>query len=134
MESTDKISNKNGEWYIVEIIEKCEPPIHNKKQDLRRVKTWMNHHLIKAKSGEEAYDKAIKIGKEGEFKFKNSDNLELEWSFVGIGDIIPIYEDNIEDGTEIMWTDYGNISNRRAERMARNKKELIEFIKPKKNN
>lgn len=132
MESTDKISNKNREWYIVEIIEKCEPPIHNESQDLRRVKTWGNHHLIRAKSGEEAYEKAITLGKEGEFRFINSDGLELEWSFVGIGDIIPIYEDNIEDGTEIMWTDYGNISNRKAERFARDKKDLLQSIKPKK--
>ena len=54
----------------------------------------------------------------------------MENSFVGIGELLPIYED-IEDGAEIMWTDYGNISNRRAERFVKNKKELLESIIPK---
>ncbi len=133
MKSQDKISNENGEWYIAEIVEKCEPVARNEKQDLRRVTTWGNHHLIKAKSPKEAYEKAVKIGKEGEYKFLNSDKLEMEWIFVGIGQILPIYEENIEDGVEIMWTDYGNISNRRTERLVQSKKELLENIKPKYN-
>ncbi|MBF6640235.1 DUF4288 domain-containing protein [Flavobacterium sp. J49] len=131
MESTEKIPNQNGEWYVVEIIEKCEPVERNEKQELRRVTTWGNYHLIKAKSPEEAYEKAVKLGKEAEYKFTNESKLEMEWIFVGIGDLIPIYEENIEDGAEIMWTDYGFISNRKTERFARSKKEILDNIKPK---
>lgn len=130
MESQDKISNQNGDWYIVEIVEKCEPAERNEKQDLRRVTTWGNHHLIKAESPEKAFDKAVKLGEEKNYKFTNSNGIEMENSFVGIGELLPIYED-IEDGAEIMWTDYGNISNRRAERFVKNKKELLESIIPK---
>lgn len=131
MEIIDKIPNQKGEWYVVEIIEKCEPVKRNEKQELRRVTTWGNYHLIKAKNPEEAFEKAVKLGKEGEYKFTNVDKLEMEWIFVGIGDLIPIYEDNIEDGVEIMWTDYGFISNRKAERFARSKNEILKNIKPK---
>ena len=113
MEKAEKISNKNGNWYIAEIIEKCEPVERNEKQELRRVTTWGNHHLIKADSPEKAFDKAEKIGKEAEYKFTNSDKIEMEWIFVGIGELLPIYED-IEDGAELMWNDYGFISNRRT--------------------
>ncbi len=139
MRTSDKISNKKGEWFIVKIIEKCEPVERNENQDLRRVTTWGNHHLIKANSPEEAFDKAVKIGKEGEFKFTNTDNLEMEWIFVGIGELLPIYEETIEDGVELMWTDYGFISNRRATRMALTKEECLKDFKPfksftKKNN
>ena len=130
MRTSDKISNKKGEWFIIEIIEKCEPVERNENQDLRRVTTWGNHHLIKAGSPEEAFDKAVKIGKEGEYKFTNTDGLEMEWIFVGIGDLLPIYEDTIEDGIEIMWTDYGFISNRRASRMSLSKEELLKDFKP----
>jgi|TARA_B110000240_G_C13408614_1_gene414189 hypothetical protein len=130
MEKAEKISNKNGNWYIAEIIEKCEPVERNEKQELRRVTTWGNHHLIKADSPEKAFDKAEKIGKEAEYKFTNSDKIEMEWIFVGIGELLPIYED-IEDGAELMWNDYGFISNRRTLKMPYKKKELMKLIKPK---
>lgn len=119
-------------WYIAEIIEKREPSNRNKDNDLRRVVTWGNFHLIKAESPKLAYEKAVKIGKDGEIKFINSDKIEMEYTFVGIADLIPIYDDNIEDGCEIMWTDYGFISNKKTERLARSAKEILENIKPKK--
>jgi hypothetical protein len=131
MKSQEKISNENGNWYIVEIVEKCEPVDRNEKQDLRRVTTWGNHHLIKASSPEKAFDKAVKLGKEAEYKFTNTDKLEMEWIFVGIGELLPIYEENIEDGTELMWRDYGFISDRRTNRLVFDKKELLKNFKPK---
>ncbi|RXR20260.1 DUF4288 domain-containing protein [Flavobacterium stagni] len=128
----EKIAIKNNNWYIVEIIEKCEPVIRNENQDLRRVSTWGNFHIVKAETPKIAYEKAVKIGKDAEFKFINSDKVEMEWIFVGIGNLIPIYED-IQDGSEIMWEDYGFISNRRAERFALSEKELLENVKLKMN-
>ena len=53
----------------------------------------------------------------------------MEWIFVGIADLIPIYED-IEDGAEIMWTDYGLISDRRTKRIPQTKYEILKNIKP----
>lgn len=116
MKTQEKISNKKGNWFIVEIIEKFEPVDRNEKQDLRRVTTWGNHHLIKADSPEKAFDKAVKLGKQKNYKFINSDKIEMESFFVGIGELLPIYED-IEDGAELMWNDYGFISNRRTMKM-----------------
>ncbi len=110
----EKISVENGKWYIAEIIEKCEHVNRNETQELRRVKTWGNFHIIKAETPKIAYDKAVKIGKKAEYKFTNSDKLEMEWIFIGIGNLIPIYED-IEDGSEIMWENYGNISNQQEQ-------------------
>jgi hypothetical protein len=127
----EKILIENGNWYIAEIIEKCEPVNRNESQELRRVKTWGNFHIIKAESPKIAYDKALKIGKNGEYKFNNSDNIEMEWIFIGIGNLIPIYED-IEDGSEIMWEDYGNISNKRAMRFPISKEKLLAELKEKK--
>ena len=132
MSLEEKISNKNKNWYIVEIIEKYEPVVRNEENDLRRVTTWGSHHLIKADSVEQAYDKAVTLGKESNYKFINSDNIEMESIFVGIGDLIPIYED-LEDGAELMWTDYGFISNRRTMRMSYTKEELLKNVKPTKN-
>jgi hypothetical protein len=131
MESQEKISNENGNWFVAEIIEKCEPVARNEKQDLRRVTTWGNHHLIKANNAEEAFEKAETLGKEGEYVFTNTDKVEMEWIFVGIGQLIPIYEEFIEDGAELMWTDYGFISDRKTKRMAISKPVILNEIKPK---
>lgn len=131
MKSVDRINNVEGNWYIVEIIEKLEPVLRNESNDLRRVTTWGNHHLIKADSPEQAYEKAVKLGKDGEYKFMNADKVEMEYIFVGIADLLPIYED-LEDGAEIMWTDYGFISDRRTKKMSRTKLEILKEFKPKK--
>ena len=128
MNLNEKISNEKKNWYIAEIIEKYEPVIRNKKSDLRRVTTYGNHHLIKADSPEEAFDKAVKLGEKSNYKFINSDKLEMKSSFVGIGELLPIYED-IEDGAELMWTDYGFISNRRTMKMPNKKEEILNLIK-----
>ena len=40
MNEIEKISNKKGNWYIAEIIEKREPVNSDKENDLRRVVTW----------------------------------------------------------------------------------------------
>ena len=131
MKTQETISNKNGNWYIVEIIEKCEPVDRNENKELRRVTAWGNHHLIKASSPKKAFEKAVKIGKKAEYKFTNTDKIEMEWIFVGIGELLPIYDENIEDGTELMWKDYGFISDKRTKRLAVDKKEILKDFKPK---
>lgn len=131
MSSNEEISNKDGVWYIAEIIEKLEPINKNESNELRRVTTWGNHHLIKAGSPDQAYEKAVKIGEEGEFSFVNSNKVEMRYVFVGVGDLLPIYEDKIEDGAELMWTDYGQISNRRTLKMKRSKEDILQNFKAK---
>ncbi len=124
-----KIINK-GDWFLVEIVEKFEPADSNKLQELRRVTTWGNYHLINAKTPSEAYDKAIKIGKTSNYNFINQDKIQMKSEFLGIGDLLPIYED-LEDGAEILWNDYGFISSKRSKKIVRTKKELISRIKLK---
>jgi len=130
MQHPEKISNPDRKWFMVEIIEKLEPVERDESKDLRRVTTYGNFHLIKAESADEAYNRGIKLGQESNLVFTNSDKVEMEWSFVGIGELLPIYED-IEDGAELMFTDYGNISHKRAMKMARDKTELLTAIIPK---
>lgn len=120
---TEKIKN-NKNWYLVEIIERCEPNGKEDKRPLRRCIVYGNIHLIRADSIEEAYEKAEKIGKEGNYDFKNANKMDMKWEFIGIGDILPIYED-IEDGAELMFTDYGFISAKRSNAFVKTKAEWI---------
>ena len=126
---TNRIIN-NGDWFIVEIIEKYEPVSSDKNQKLRRVTTWGNYHLIHADTPSKAYDKAVEIGKNSNYKFINSDKIKMKSEFLGIGDMILIHE-NLEDGAEIMWNDYGFISAKRSDKIAKTKKELMNRLKVK---
>ena len=121
---TEKIKNSKN-WYLVEIIERCEPNNIDDKRPLRRCIVYGNYHLIKADTVVEAYDKAEKIGKEGNYNFKNADKIDMKWEFVGIGDLVPIVED-IEDGSELMFTNYGFISAKRSDSFVKSK---IDWIK-----
>jgi hypothetical protein len=127
---SDKIIN-NGNWFLVEIIERCEPLNADPSKPLRRCIVWGNYHLIKADSADMAYDKGEKLGKEGNYNFNNARKTEMKWEYVGIGDILPIYED-LEDKAEIMWTDYGFISAKRSDRYVKTKEELLKNLKIKK--
>ena len=126
---TDRIKNK-GNWFLVEIIERCEPVKVDTKNPRRRCTVWGNFHLIKAATPDKAIDKAEKLGRQGNYTFINTDKVEMKWEFVGIGDILPIYED-IEDKAELMWTDYGFISAGRSHRFVRTKKDMLKNIKLK---
>jgi hypothetical protein len=125
---TDKINKKN--WFLVEIIERLEPVDADSSNSLRRCTVYGNYHLIKATTPDKAYDKAEKLGKSGSFKFKNADKRMMKWEYVGIGDILPLYED-IEDKAEILWTDYGFISAKRSDRFVKTKKDLVKRLKVK---
>jgi len=116
------IQNKNN-WYIAEILEECV----SKKPDETNNVVWGNYHLIQAKSISEAYEKAVKIGKEGEFEFTNENNKEMRWVFLGIGELLPIYED-IEDGAEIMWTNYGALSKREIHKILSSKEAIFDKL------
>jgi hypothetical protein len=121
-----RIINK-GDWFLVEIIEVCEPV---KVNSTSRVTTWGNYCLICAKTPAEAYDKAVKAGKRGNYIF-TSNGSKMRWKFAGIGNLLPIYED-LEDGAEIMWNDYGYIGKKRVKKIVSSKKKLLKGIKLKK--
>ena len=127
---TKKILNK-GDWFLVEVIEICEPANADTSDDLRRATTWGNYILINAPTPSKAFDKAVKVGKSESYTFKGRDQ-KMKWKFAGIGDILPIYED-IEDVAEIMWRDYGNIRAKRIDKIVQTKKELLKNIKLKNN-
>jgi hypothetical protein len=126
MNLKEKIINK-GNWFIAEIIERTESADSDKTNPNRRCTVWGNYHLIKAASVEEAYEKAEKLGNDYNYSFKNQSGVDMENSFVGIGDLLPLYED-IEDGAEILWTDYGLISAKRSDRFIKPKSEWIEAV------
>ena len=120
-----KIINR-GDWYIAGIVERCERVGSGRTNPGRRGLTWLNHTLIQAATPEQAYQKAVAIGKvSSRVRYKTTAGRTVQWSFVGIAELLRIHDD-IGHGVEVLWTDMGRIAARRAKSMARSKKELLE--------
>ena len=68
-------------WYIAGIMIRFEVVGENKINLKCRTTAWENQHLIKAKNPDEAYKKALKIGKESESEYINNDGESVKWIF-----------------------------------------------------
>jgi len=119
-----KIKN-NSDWFLADIVERAEMVGRDKTNPNRRCLTWTNTVLIQAPSIEEAYDRAIRIGRENySMRYKAASGETCIWKVLGLSSLVPIYED-IEDGAEIGFTDEGFIAARTSESLVKTKRELL---------
>lgn len=119
-----KIKN-NGDWFLVDIVERAEMVGDDKTNPNRRCLTWTNTVLIQADSISDAYDKAIAIGRKNySMRYKAASGKICSWTVLGLSSLVPIYED-IEDGSELAFTDEGAIAAKTSERMIKSKKEIL---------
>jgi Domain of unknown function (DUF4288) len=86
----------DARWYIAEVILE-----HRVEDDPRNV-VHVNLNLIEAASPDEAYDKAIALGRDGESVYENAAGGMVRVVFRGLRDLFVIYED-LEDGAEILY-------------------------------
>lgn len=119
-----KIKN-NGDWFLADIVERAEIVGDDKANPNRRCLTWVNAVLIQALSIEDAYDKALKVGRENySMRYKAASGKTCNWKVLGLSSLVPIYED-IGDGAEIGFADVGSIAAKTSERMVKTKKEIL---------
>jgi hypothetical protein len=107
-------------WYSTAILLRFETEVEDEKNLNRRCLAWENYHIIKAENPEEAYEKAVKLGKSYENKYKNTEGENVRWIFEGLTMLVPIYEE-LHDGAEIGWTEHENKAV----------KTIKGFVKPK---
>lgn len=85
---------------------------------------WLNHVLIQAPSPAAAYDKAVALGRMNA-RSTNSSNLWCgKWSFLGLAELIPV-DGDITDGTEMLWSDFGQTNPDRAKSFVQSRARLI---------
>ena len=87
-----------------------------------RCHVWVNTRLLRARNREQAYRKAVRLGRVGH----PSETKGGEWRFAGISMLLPIYEE-IEDGAEILWDDHGLMEVQRIEKLVKTKEQLPVF-------
>ena len=115
--------NKNHTgWWIFCEVQQWVSDRQRKLTPRSRCRVYENMRLLRARSREDAYRKAMKLGPSG----LPSRTKAGEWQFVGISMLLPIY-DPLEDGSEILWHDRGDMPVSRIRALTKTKKELPVF-------
>ena len=115
--------NKNHTgWWIFCEVEQWVSDRQKKLTAHSRCRVYENLRLLRAKSRDEAYRKAMKPGRSGLPWRTNAG----EWQFVGISMLLPIY-DPLEDGSEVLWHDRGDMPVAKIRALTKTKSELPVF-------
>jgi len=87
---------QNAEWYIAEIVEEVTV-----EGDPRNV-VHRDLVLIQARSPEEAYDRTIEVGKQGESAYQNPAGKHVAIKFRGSCELSVVHDD-LEHGAELRY-------------------------------
>ena len=115
-------------WWLAQYLIRFQGEDENENNLNRRCLAWKNTILIRANDRDEAFVKAKKIGKQCEISDSSQIRrgrkwVNAKWIFEGLTSLLPIYEE-IEDGCEIMWDEYENITVKRVKSMTKKKRQL----------
>lgn len=120
-----KIPDRNrshSEWWIFREVQQWVSSRQKSLSEVSRCPVWENTRLIRARSRDQAYEKALRIARAG----LPSKTDGGEWRFAGISLLLPVYED-LEDGAEILWTDLGRLSVKQIKGLVKSRKQLPVF-------
>lgn len=94
----------------------------------RRCLAHENTILIKAKDREEAYQKAVNLGRISEgMEARDTDTGRSGlWRYEGLTSLLPVYEE-LEDGAEIFWVKHVGKTVRKIQSRVKAKNELEVF-------
>jgi hypothetical protein len=110
----------NAKWYIAEIV--LEITVD---QDPRNV-VHKNLMLIRADSPDEAYEKALQVGREEEYSDKNPAGKLVQVEFRGLSELIVVHGE-LEDGSELLFEEKVGVSKEEIDNWILCKDELTVF-------
>ncbi len=114
---------EDGIWYLAEIL--METRFDGDYENI----IYNNLTLVRADSPEEAYQKALLLGKEGELIYDNTDGKKVNVTFRGLRNLHVIH-DEIEHGSEILYEKYEGVSEDDLAKMIK-PKEQLNLFKPR---
>lgn len=91
-------------WYVATLILKCT--VGNQSTGPWTCQEQIR--LLKATKHDEAYQKALELGKGEEHSYTNADGEPVVWEFIGVEDLAELSVSRISDGDEIrtrIWED-----------------------------
>jgi hypothetical protein len=110
-------------WYVAELV--MEITVEG---DPRNV-VHQNLVLIRANSPDEAYEKANKLGKDGESSYDNPFGKSVVFKFIGLSHLDEVY-DEIEDGAEITFKYKIGVSAKKLKSLVKPRERLCAFLTP----
>jgi len=112
-------------WYIASyLLRFVELEWSDRDDPEARFLAWENTKLVRADSFDEAYEKAVGFaGLETDPYKGGTEGVDVQWVFEGLTELMPIYEE-LEDGSEIMWSKHSPKKLRHLRKWVRTKEEL----------
>jgi catechol 2,3-dioxygenase-like lactoylglutathione lyase family enzyme len=107
-------------WYLADLVVRFDV------QDDPRGVVHINRCLVEAHDPEEAYVKAMALGKEYDQSYPNPAGKQVRGRFLGLFDLLEIYEP-LEDGSEIAYEERIGVSDLEARRMVSTREQLGVF-------
>lgn len=111
---------KDAKWYLADIV--VEITVEGAEEN----SIESNLKLVRADSPEEAYEKAMLLGKDEEISYDNTDGAKVTFRFRGLRDLYVIY-DELEHGAEILYWKYDGLSEDALTKMITPKEQLSVF-------
>lgn len=110
----------NVRWYLADVVLE-----HAIDGDPRNV-VHVNVILIEAASPEQAYEKAIALGKASEQAYANTEGREVRVTFRGLRDLTVIHE-HLEDGAELTYEEHVGVTEDRLAKWVSTREDLSVF-------
>lgn len=111
---------KDAKWWIADLIE--EITVRGNSRNV----VHCNTILVRADSPEEAYKKALRLGREGNISYENVARQEVRIRFRGIAHPDAIH-DKLEHGAELSYSERVGVSRKQIQRLVKRKRELEAF-------
>ena len=111
-------------WYLAELVMKIIVA-----DDPRNV-VHQNLVLVRADAPEEAYEKALHFGKSSETSYENPNGKTVQITFEGLSDLVDVIDEELEDGTELMFHYKVSVSEEQLRSIVLSKDRLHAFLPP----
>ena len=112
----------DAEWYLAELVQELVVA-----GDPRNV-IWRNLTLIHASSPDDAYEKALDLGRAGDSEYLNPAGNLVTTRFRGIS-FMDVIHDTLEHGAELLFHSETQVSEEQVAKLLRSKEEL-ELFRP----
>jgi hypothetical protein len=111
---------KDAKWYLAWLVQEITVA-----DDPRNI-VHTNLMLVRADSADEAYQRALELGKQSEMTYENPDGKSVVCAFRGIRDMNVIH-DEIEHGAELNYEEKVGVTKDEIERMLTPRERLTIF-------
>jgi hypothetical protein len=112
---------KDTEWYLAEIVQELTVA------DDPRNTVWRNLTLVHASSPDDAYERAVALGRSGDTEYLNPAGKLVTIRFRGLS-YLDVIHDPLEHGAELMfWSEVG-VCPDDLQKLLRHKEELQLFV------